>query len=330
MFFGDARAIEQVYAQGRRERVAALTHLLEGCVAPPTIEEDFARYWQSLGAVEAIFATWGMPELSASQLDAMPNLRAVFYAAGSVRSFAEPLLERGITLVSAWQANAIPVAEFVLAQILLAGKGYWANTRDCASPQGRARGAFVGPGNFGETVALLGAGAIGRRVIELLRPFSLRVVVFDPFLPEPAARELGVEKVSLYHAFERGLVVSNHLASNTQTVEMLSGALFARMRPHATFINTGRGQTVDEKALIQVLSARPDLCALLDVTYPKSPAPDSPLYSLPNVHLTSHIAGSLGDETVRLADYAIEEFIAWRQGFPLRFAVNLQLLETMA
>ncbi len=329
--FGDPAALERVYAQGRRDQVAALTRLYPAAVAPGTLEEDLARLEEggALRELEVIFSTWGMPPLGAPRLDRMPNLRAVFYAAGSVQSFARPLLERGITVVSAWQANAVPVAEFTLAQVLLANKGYWRNVRDYRAARSK-RGASHGPGNFGETVALLGAGAIGRTVIELLRPFVLRVIVFDPFLPDETARALGVEKVSLEEAFERGLVVSNHLANNPQTVGMLRQDLFARLRPGATFINTGRGATVDEAGLVRVLRARPDLTALLDVTHPEPPVPDSPLYELPNVHLTSHIAGSLGGEVVRMADYVIEEFRAWREGRPLRFAVSLERLETMA
>jgi phosphoglycerate dehydrogenase-like enzyme len=110
---------------------------------------------------------------------------------------------------------------------------------------------------------------------------------------------------------------------------MLGGGLFKRMREGATFINTGRGATVCEGELLRVLQERPDLTALLDVT--DSP-PDvlAQMRAQPNMRLSSHIAGSLGDEHARLADYAIEEFIAWRDGRPLRFAVTEAMLETMA
>jgi phosphoglycerate dehydrogenase-like enzyme len=225
--------------------------------------------------------------------------------------------------------NAIPVAEFTLAQILLSTKGYFCNTREYNHPAAH-KTAFIGTGNFGETVALLGAGAIGRRVIELLRPFHLKIIVFDPFLSDDDAAELGVEKVSLQAAFERAFVVSNHLANLPETVGMLHGGLFESMRPHATFINTGRGATVDEPAMISVLQKRPDLTALLDVTFPDIPAENSPLFSAPNIQLSTHIAGSNGDEFVRLADCCIEEFLAWRSGAPLRYSVSLAMLEKMA
>ncbi len=324
--FGEPNQISRVYARGRKERVAALTDLYPHSVS----RSSFAEHAPQLGDLEVIFSTWGMPALSESDLLRLPSLKAVFYAAGSVQGFARPLIERGITVVSAWQANGVPVAEFTLAQILLANKGYFRNTAACRSYEGRTGRPFTGPGNFGETVALLGAGAIGRKVIALLRPFSLNLVVFDPFLSEDEAQLLGARKVTLEEAFTDGFVVSNHLANNPQTVKLLQGDLFARMRPNATFINTGRGATVDEAGMITVLRERPDLTALLDVTYPEPPAPDSPLYTLPNVHLSSHIAGSIGDEVLRMADYCIEEFQAWQKGEPLQYAVRLDMLETMA
>lgn len=291
--------------------------------------ENFEFHKDYMARVQVIFSTWGMPALSEQQLDAMPNLKAVFYAAGSVQSFARPFLARGITVCSAWAANAVPVAEWTLAMVLLSNKGFWRNSQAASRPQTRS-GAIRGRGNFGTPVSILGAGQVGRRVIELLRPFELQVLVFDPFLPEATARELGVEKVSLEDAFARGNVVSNHIANLPATREMLRGQHFAAMQDGATFINTGRGATVTEDEMIAVLRQRPDLTALLDVTNPEPPSPNSPLYELPNVHLSTHLAGSIGDEVVPMADYMIDEFERWARGEPLRYAVTLEMLETMA
>lgn len=324
-FFGLRETIGQVYGQGRFDKVAALTSLYREIIHL----DNFEQHADALQETEVVFSTWGMPALTAAHLDRLPALRALFYAGGTVQSFARPLLERDIVVVSAWQANAVPVAEFTLAQILLATKGYFRNSREFRSPAEGER-AFRGRGNFGETIALLGAGAIGRRVIELLQPFHLRVIVFDPFLSAERASELGVERVSLEDAFRRGYVVSNHLANLPETERMLGGELFAAMRQSATFINTGRGATVDEEGLTLILQARPDLTALLDVTWPEPPLAGSPLYTLPNVQLSTHIAGSLGDEVVRMADCCIEEFSTWCNGDPLRFAVSPEMLQSMA
>lgn len=311
-FVGDAAGIERVFGQGRRAAVEARAETLPGVVEP-----DDPR----LAEVEAVFSTWGMPRLTEAQLDAMPRLRAVFYAAGDVRPFAAPLLARGILVSSAWQANAIPVAEFTLAQTLLALKGYFANLRAYAAAPVRRHPA--GPGAYGERVALLGAGAVGRRVAELLRPFRLDVLVFDPFLSEEAAMALGVRRVDLDAAFREGLVVSNHLLDVPETRGLIAEGLLASMREGATFVNTGRGRTVEMDGLVRTLAARPDLTALLDVTDPLEPLPeDHPLWRLPNAFLTTHIAGSTGDEVLRMADWAIEEFDRFRRGEPLRWRVE--------
>ena len=321
---GVPERVAAVYAE-HLETLQRQTRLHSEVVTGKTLEEHLPH----VSEVEVIFSTWGMPRLEARHLDAMPRLRAVFYAAGTVQDFARPLLERGIIITSSWTANAVPVAEFSLAQILLANKGYFQNSRAFTSPQHR-RAAGTSRGNFGASVALLGAGQIGRKTVELLKPFHLRVLVFDPFLPDEDAQAMGVEKVSLDEAFVRANVVSNHLANLPATVRMLKGEHFARMPLGATFINTGRGATVAEDELCEVLKARPDLTALLDVTHPEPPQPDSPLFTLPNVFLSSHIAGSLGDEVRRMGDYAIEEFARWRDGEALRYQVTMEMLERMA
>lgn len=318
--------VDRVYARGRKEKVAEISDLYPTVIS----SENLQQHVDDLEGTEAAFSTWGMPKLTPEQLDQLPALKAIFYAAGSVKGFAEPFLRRGIVIMSAWGANGIPVAEFTFSQILLSNKGYFRNMRACTSRETRSQ-AFRGPGNFGETVAILGAGMIGRTLIKLLSNFELKVIVWDPFLSEEEAAELDVEKVSsLEEAFQRGHVVSNHLANVPETRGLLTVELFSEMRRDATFINTGRGATVVEDDLIKVFKERTDLTALLDVTFSEPPVSGSPLYSMPNIHLSSHIAGSIGDEVVRMADFAIEDFLAWEQGRPLKYAVTLEMLATMA
>lgn len=326
-FFGNPRNIDYVYADGRQDRVAELTELHPTVVGPDNLDEQL----DALADLQVVFSTWGMFVPTEAQLDAMPDLKGVFYAAGSVQRFAATFLERGALVTSAWNANGRPVAEFTVAQVLLANKGYYQNLLRCQEGvHGWGQSRYLGPGNYGATVALLGAGTIGRQVIELLRPFNLKVIVFDPFMSEDQAAELGVEKVTLEEAFERGHVVSNHLANKEETRDMLNGDLFGRMDDHATFINTGRHAQVHEADLAAELKRRPTLTALLDVLEPEPPRPDCPLLSLPNAFLTSHIAGSINDEVVRMADDAIAAFQAWQRGETPPNAVTLDMLATMA
>jgi len=326
-FVAQPETIDYVYGDQRWQDIAQRTSLLPDAILP----QEALDCPEKLKDVDVVFSTWGMPALTDSHLDQMPRLSAVFYAAGSVQPFARPLLLRDITVVSAWRGNAVPVAEFTLAQILLSLKGYYRNRLDYDGSNNTYSSAFKGPGAYGETVALLGAGAIGTYLIGLLKPFNVHIVVFDPFLDDERARSLGVEKVAtLAEAFSRGLVVSNHLANNSATVKLISREVLQNLRPNATFINTGRGRTVDEDALGDILGKRQDLTALLDVTDPEPPGADSALAVLPNIHLTTHIAGGINDEVRRLADLCIAEFDRFARGLPLEHAVTLEALERMA
>ena len=177
---------------------------------------------------DALFATWGMPALSEAELAAaLPGLRAVFYAAGSVQSFARPLLARGVEVFSAWGENAVPVAEVAVAQILLANKGFFRfrhGPKDPAAGEAERRAALAYPGNLGCRVGLLGAGGrIGSLVARALRAHRVEVLGFDPFLDDARAAELGVRKASLEEVFSTCQTVSNHLANNPATRGMLSG-----------------------------------------------------------------------------------------------------------
>jgi phosphoglycerate dehydrogenase-like enzyme len=272
-----------------------------------------------------------MDETLARLVAGLPELKVLFHAAGTVQAFARPLLEKNITVVSAWAANAVPVAQFAAAQILLSLKGYFRNSRDTHAAGNRGRAVpTLAPGAYGECVALLGCGMVGRAVAERLRGDGLDLIVFDPYLSDADAAALGMRKVTLPQAFAQAQVVSNHLPDLPATRGLLSRDLFLSMRPGATFINTGRGATVMEAGLFAALVTRPDLTALLDVTYPEPLPADSAWYDLENAHLTSHIAGSNGNEVVRMADYCLEEFAAWRRGDPLRYKVTLAMLERMA
>ena len=297
-------------------------------------QEEVLTQPEKFQQVRYMFATWGIPCFSAEQIRrCLPNLECVFYAAGSVQHFARPYMECGVKIFSAWAANAVPVSEYTLAQILLANKGFFTACRCNTSLENRilARNHSTSlPGNYGCKVGILGAGMIGKRVIDLLRPFDLEVLVYDPFLPEETAAALGVQKVDLDTLFSTCQTISNHVANLPATVGMLHGGLFSKMLPGATFINTGRGAQVVEEDLIRVLQERPDLTAVLDVTWPEPPVENSPFYTLPNCFLTPHIAGSQANEKHRMAEYMQKEFTRYLNGEPTLYEVSEKMLETMA
>lgn len=318
--------IERVYLPDRINKIKTLSDLYPELINNSNFEEHIS----SLQNIKYIFSTWGMPNLTMEQIGSLPNLEVVFYAAGSVKGFAEKFLRSGVKVVSSWGANAIPVAEFTVSQILLASKGFFQASQKLKKDKNGVWKKPPYPGNYGTNVSLLGAGMIGRKVIELLKPYNINILLFDPFMKEETAKELGVKLVSLKEAFSNGFIVSNHLANVPATEKMITGRLLKSIPQNGTFINTGRGITVNESEMIEVLKERVDLTALLDVTHPEPPEENSPLYSMDNVFLSPHIAGSLGNEVFRIAECAIEEFERYLKGEELQYSVTLDMLKTMA
>lgn len=325
----NAETVRKVYDPETVEALKKEAGLADGCFDRAAV----LAHPEAFAETEAIFSTWGMPQFTEDEIRrCFPKLRQVFYAAGTVQSFARPFLACGVRVHSAWAANAVPVAEYTVSQILLANKGFFSTAREMS--RGNLAECYAAkdryPGNYGATVGIIGAGMVGKQVIRLLKPYHLPVKVFDPFLPEETAQALGVTKCGLAELFADCQVVSNHLANNAQTRGMLNRPLFASMKPYATFLNTGRGAQVVEADLAAVLAERPDLTAILDVTDPEPPQAGHPFYALPNCILTPHIAGSSGDEVHRMAAYMLEEYRRTAAGEPGQYAVSLKMLETMA
>ena len=324
----DKPVVAKVYADDLRAKLAETFDFVPGVYSFKDPAEDLS----ALADVEVVFSTWGMPKLDEEQIRTLlPNLKVIFYGAGSVQYFARPYMACGIGIHSAWAANAVPVAEVTVAQIILANKGYfqrmqyedgaWANHNMTCEPLG----------NYNTNVGIIGAGMIGKLVIEMLAPYKLNIFVFDPFLPRETADKLGVTLVDdLPTLFERCHVISNHLANNAQTVGMINKTCFDRMMPSAVFINTGRGAQVVEDDMIAALKECPERVALLDVTWPEPPAADSEMYKMRNIILTPHLAGSIGLEVQRMGEYMYEESLRWLAGEPTRWYVTEKMLETMA
>ncbi len=284
---------------------------------------------RDLKEAEVIFSSWVMPCCDEAFLSAAPKLKAIFYAAGSVRSFVtEALWKREIVVSSSNSALAVTVAEFTLGQVLLSLKSYWRHTAEMRTERRLIH--RPSPGIYDSVIGLISMGAVARYLVSLLRHFKLRIVVYDPFLSPAVAQELGVELVSLEELFEISDVVSLHSPLLPQTEGMIRGHHFERMKSGATFINTARGAVVNEPEMIGVLKRRADLHALLDVTWPEPPFHSSLLYNLSNVVLSPHIAGAMGTECRRLGAMAVDEFERYLKGEPLQGQVREEMMATIA
>lgn len=324
-----------------------LARLRAGATLVPVDAADRAALHAALARADVLLGSWGMPRLEPDLLAAAPRLRAVCYAAGSIKSFAtDAAYDRGLVITTAMHANAVPVAEATVALITLANKN-WFRCQDLIRAHGRAgfarcrdsrnrgrdgRAPDEPPhaGNFAATVGLVGFGVIARLVLERLRSMDLRTLVYDPHAAAAAVRDAGAEPVAdLLELARRSDAVSVHAPDVPATAGMFDAAFFAAMRDGASFINTARGRLVDEAALVAALrSGR--IQAFLDVTHPEPPEAGSALYRLPNCWLTPHRAGSSAGEIRRMGRLAIDDCLAILAGRPPRYGVRREQLATMA
>jgi phosphoglycerate dehydrogenase-like enzyme len=185
-------------------------------------------------------------------------------------------------------------------------------------------------GNYRRRVGLVGASFVGRRVIELLAPYDVEVAVYDPFLTAGDAAGLGVEKVDDLDALCASVdVLSLHAPDIEATRGMIGAAQLAALGDRATFVNTARPALVDQDALErELLSGR--ISAILDVTEPEPLPPDHPLLALPNVFVTPHVAGAMGNELHRLAELAVVEVERHAAGEPPLHPVRREDLDRIA
>jgi len=232
--------------------------------------------------------------------------------------FRAAMTRRGAMMTNASSVFANPCAEHVLAQMLAMARNLPAQLRN----QGGARdwlyqeNRFTATALTGQTVLLLGFGAIGRRLAELLAPFRGRVIAYRR---KPAGDE-GVEVVTdagLASALAVADQVVNVLPDSASTRGLMNAARLAEMKPGARFYNVGRGTTVDQPALIDALKSGRLAAACLDVTDPEPLPPEHPLWTAPNCFITCHIAGGTVDQDEKLVRFFMENLRRFRAGEPM-------------
>lgn len=328
----DEEYFERVYPIRIREQIEREVEL---CGLPMNAHELSERL-HLLQDVEVLITGWGAPVLDETLLEAAPKLKAVLYGAGSIKHIVtDAFWNRDVLITSAYAANAIPVAEFTLSQILFSLKSGWHLVRSIQAegdyPRDVQQQLTASPGTYRSTVGLVSLGLIGRHVCRLLRNFDIEVIAYDPYVTEHAAADLQVKLCTLEELFAKADVISVHAPLLPETRGMITGAHLAMMKPRASFINTARGSLVREEEMIEVLRLRPDLQAVLDVTVEEPPTPGSPLYTLPNVTLTPHIAGALaGHESSRMGEYVLEELLRYAGGLPPQYGITREQAKYMA
>ncbi len=229
-------AFNRIYGLEEQADIATLVDIYAPQMSAAAVTADP----DVLADADVILSGWGMVKLTAELLAAAPNLKAVFYGAGSIRYFAtDAMWDRNIAVTSAYGANAVPVSEFTLAEIIFSLKRGWHFMRAVREAHAYPPRSGV-PGVYGSTVGLVSLGVVGRMVAKRLQQLDVRVRAYDPFVTPEDAGALDIELCTLDEIFAASDVVSLHTPWLPETVGMVTGAHLASMKRNATFINTAR------------------------------------------------------------------------------------------
>ncbi|MFN8489595.1 MAG: 2-hydroxyacid dehydrogenase [Caldilineaceae bacterium] len=232
--------------------------------------------------------------------------------------------ELGIPVANNGGANAIDVAEYTLAGIL----GFYRRLFDLDHHvrTHHWQPMYYGLSTYnihGRTAGVVGMGRIGRRVASLLHAFGARVLYYDQVLLAPAEEAaLGVTRTSLPDLLRQADIVTLHVSLTPTSHHLIGRTELALLKPTALLVNTCRGAVVDEAALIEVLTAKRILGAVLDVLEQEPPAPDNPILQMDNVLLSPHTAGNSYETWARRGKFAFENIQRVWAGQPPLAVVN--------
>jgi D-3-phosphoglycerate dehydrogenase len=180
-----------------------------------------------------------------------------------------------------------------------------------------------------KTVGIIGLGRIGSRVAELLHPFELKLMAYDPYVPPERAETLGVEITDLETLLKKSDFVTLHAVETSETIGLIGEDQLRMMKPTAYLVNTSRGSLIDEEALAEALKENLISGAALDVFRGEIPKPDNPLLS-GDIYLktifTPH-AAALNPEVVwQLPLLQLENCLAALRGEVPKHVVNPEVI----
>lgn len=309
---GDRFMLPEAFEKAIRQ-VCGDAHVIR-CLEQPwpdvPMEHGYARpgmdgLKEYLGTAEEVISFVGNAEIlvthlapvSATMLPHLPKLELIAVSRGGpVNIDIGAARARGLRVVNVPGRNASAVAEFTIGAILAETRrirlghetlrqGEWRGDLYRADVTGRELSEL--------TVGVVGYGAIGTRVVKLLKAFGTHILVADPYVQLSAEdRADGVEHVALETLLERADVVTLHARVTEETTKFINAEAIARMKKGAILVNTARGPLVDYDALYAALASGHLGGAMLETFAVEPTPPDWPLIRLPNVTLTPHIAGA--------------------------------------
>jgi len=224
-------------------------------------------------------------------INAAINLKVIGRAGIGVDNVDIPAASRkGIVVMNTPFGNSITTAEHAISLMLACARQIPA--ADTSTQAGKwEKSKFMGVEITGKTLGIIGAGNIGKIVIERALGLKMRVLAYDPFLSEDKAVEIGVRKVELNELFAKADFITLHVPLTDKTRNIISAEAIAKMKDGVRIINCARGGLVDEEALAEAITAGRVAGAAFDV-FAEEPATKSPLFGLPNVVCTPHLGAA--------------------------------------
>ena len=294
------------------ERSRALADQVEWHFTRPVSEADtIARIKDS----EAIINIRSSVQFTRNVLTACPRLKLLsVWGTGVDHVDLAAAAELGITVANTPGYGAPYVSEHALALAMAVSRRIVENDRRIR--EGGWTAGFIDE-LYNKTLGVVGAGAIGRRMIQLGQGIGMKVIAWTFNPTAQRAAEYGVPFVPLEELLTRSDVVSLHVALTPQTVGFIGREQLALMKPNAILVNVARGAVVDEKALLETLQAGKIAGAGLDV-FETEPLPhDHPFAKLDNVVLSPHVGGMAYNGTMRGLEMSIENLEAFAAGSPV-------------
>jgi D-3-phosphoglycerate dehydrogenase / 2-oxoglutarate reductase len=262
--------------------------------------------------------------VSKELLEKAPKLRAVGRAGVGVDNIDLPeATKRGVLVMSTPGGNAVSVAEHTFALMLALARQV--PRVDAGLREGRWEKSSSGTELRGKTLGLIGLGRIGGEVARRAEAFDMKVIAFDPYISEAAAKELQVQLVNLERLLAESDFISLHTALSPATQNMINAKSIEKMKKSARIVNAARGELIDEAALAEALKNGRLAGAALDV-FVEEPPKNSPLIGLPNVIATPHIAGSTAEAQEEVGTQVAVQIRDYLTDGIIRNAVNLPAL----
>ncbi|HYF78730.1 MAG TPA: phosphoglycerate dehydrogenase [Symbiobacteriaceae bacterium] len=235
----------------------------------------------------------------------------------------EAATERGVVVVNVPGANTLSTAEHAFGMLIALAR-HIPQAHGALAREGRwDRKTYVGTELYGKTLGIIGLGRIGAEVATRARAFGMKVLAFDPFVPQGRAEQLGVTLVAEIPDMLPAVdFLSIHAAKTKDSARLIRAKELALMKPTARIVNCARGGMVDEEALYEALQSKRLAGAALDV-FAEEPCATSPLFSLPNVIVTPHLSASTVEAQEANGTYVAQYVLRVLAGELVPEAVNL-------